>query len=378
MSEDDPFELLEKLVKDAATQDGQDVSPIVSLNCRECNSNNILDDHAKGYKLCGDCGVVFDVLYDTNPEWSQFDEGGCATRCGAPTNPLLQNYSLGTMSKGRGSYKINQLTRDHLNYDERARKEVYELIDTVCKKNKILQIVADTARSNFFKLCQIKHTDGKNKGKKIIFRGKNRLSIIAACVNSGAKKYQPINTKELAKMFSLDVKQVSKGIRHFMELMKDDELIKNLEISSPSSFIHSFCVRKLPKEYMDIAIELTENVEKLDLASNHQPNSIAAACILLLIKQCNINISKKDIIQEFKISEPTLNKTMDRLERWKNALFNSDITDKISNIVTQVSDDKVDTTDEDDIKTKLAQLNIDIIEKQPKQKRKKSKKCVEV
>lgn len=361
----DPFELFDRLW-------GNDKGSVVESGscCSECRSTRILDDQSKGQKICGDCGVVFGIIYDNNPEWSQYDEGGSVARCGAPTNPVLQKSSLGTMTKGRGSYKINMLTNcDHLNYDERARKEVFDMIDNVCKKNKILQIVADAARSNFYKLCQVKHVDGKNQGKKIIFRGKNRLSMIAACVNSGAKKYQPISTKELARMFNLDVKQVSKGIRHFLELTKDDEVIKNLEVSNPSSFIQNFCIRKLPKEYKDIAVELTKNVEKIDLASNHQPNSIAAACILLLVKHCNLSISKKDIIQEFKISEPTLNKTYDKLDKLKGVLFDSDIIDMVSNIVTN---DGID-----DIKLKLAQLNIEIIEKQPKTKRNKHKKRVE-
>lgn len=244
------------------------------------------------------------------------------------------------------------------------------MIDNICKKNKILSIVAMSAKCNFFKLCQIKHTNGKNEGKKIIFRGKNRLSIIAACINSGAKNYQPINTKELARMFSLDVKQVSKGIRLFLELMKNDEVVKNLETSNPASFINVYCMKKLPKEYKEIAVQLAENVAKLDLASNHQPNSIAAACILLLVKHCNLTISKKDIIQEFKISEPTLNKTFDKLDKMKKVLFDSDVIDMISNILDQ--------SNEEDISVKLAELNLEIIEKEPKPKRKKCRKRVEV
>jgi transcription initiation factor TFIIIB Brf1 subunit/transcription initiation factor TFIIB len=123
---------------------------------------------------------------------------------------------------------------------------------------------------------------------------------------------------------------------------------------------------------MNIAIALADNVTKLDLASNHQPNSIAAACILLLVRHCNLGISKKDIIQEFKISEPTLNKTIERLDKWKTVLFNTDISSKISQIV--------DTTIlDEDINTKLAELNISMTAKPvtPKPAKSKRKKIVD-
>lgn len=357
MSDDIPWHLFDDITN-------SELSP---LKCSECEVTIVIEDGSSGYRVCQGCGEVLEQIYDRSPEWSQFDEGkGCgAMRCGAPTNPILSNCALGTTVIAHHSNKIKRLTNwDHLNYDERSRKEVLDMIDSICKKNNIIQIVADSAKSNFYKLCQVKHTDGKNEGKKIIFRGKNRLSIIAACVYYGAHKYQPRNLKEIAQIFKLDVKQVSKGNRRFLELMKDDDLIKNVQTSYPTSFIHNFCVRKLPKEYMNIAIELAENVTKLDLASNHQPNSIAAACILLLVRHCNLGISKKDIIQEFKISEPTLNKTIERLEKWKTVLFNSDISSKISQIV--------DTTIlDEDINTKLAELNISMTTKPVKPKRKK-------
>lgn len=348
-----------------------------SICCSGCKSKNILDDYSSGYKVCGDCGEIREQIYDKSPEWSQFDEGkGCGSiRCGGPTNPFLPVASLGTTIMACATSKIKKLHNwGQMPYDERALKEVLDMIDSTCKKNNIVKAVSDCAQVLFSKLYKVKHTDGKNEGKKIIFRGKNRLSIIAACVYYGALyQNQPRSSKEVAQYFSLDVKQVSKGIRHLLELMKNDNIIKNLHTSNPTSFIRNFCIKKLPKEYIPIATDLADNVTKLDLASNHQPNSIAAACVLLLVKHCNLTISKKDIIHDFKISEPTLNKTLDRLERWKDVLFNTDISNKLATVVHNKKEDDP----EEDINVKLAMLNINVIEQEPKQKRQKSRKKVE-
>jgi len=344
--------------------------------CVGCKSSNMIDDYSSGYKVCGDCGEISDNIYDRGPEWSQFDEGkGCGSmRCGGPTNPYLPIASLGTTIMACATSKIKKLHNwGQMPYDERALKEVLDMIEDVCKKNNVVKAVSDCAQVLFAKLYKIKHPDGKNKGKKIIFRGKNRLSIIAICIYYGAViQKQTHTTKTIAKYFNLKESKLSDGRKDFLEYMKNDNIIKNIIPPDPTYFIKNFCNKKLPKEYIPIAVELADNVTKLDLASNHQPNSIAAACIYLLVKHCNITFSKKDIISHFGISEPTLNKTVNKLEKWDKVLFDSAIADKLAVIFNKTED-----TD-NDINLQLAQLNINVITKEPKVKRPKSRKQIDV
>jgi transcription initiation factor TFIIB len=343
--------------------------------CLGCQSKNIVEDYANGYKVCSDCGQINESLYDKSPEWTQYEDGKASgsARCGGPTNPFLPIASLGTNMLASNTSKMKKLHNwGQMPYDERALKGVLDIIDSVCKKNNIVKAVSDCAQIMYSKLHKMRHIDGKSEGKKMIFRGKNRESIIAACVYYGANyQNQPRTTKDIAAYFNLDVKQVSKGIRHVIELMRDDNIITNIQTSSPSLYIRNFCIKKLPKDYVPIAYELANNITKLDLASNHQPNSIAAATILLLVKNCNINITKKEIICDFKISEPTLNKTLERLDKYKKVLFDNDITNMISDAISKSNDVTLDD--------KLKNLNLGIVENNVEpDKRRRSKKRVVV
>lgn len=356
--------------------------------CKGCKSKNILDDYSHGYKVCGDCGEICDTIYDKSPEWSQYDDSkACGSaRCGGPTNPFLPIASLGTTIMACGNSKIKKLHNwGQMPYNERALKDVLDLIDSECKKHHIVKAVSDCAQVLFSKIYKIKHTDGKNEGKKMIFRGKNRLSIIAACVYYGAiYQGQPRGSKEIASLFSLDVKQVSKGMRTLLELMRDDNIMKNLQTANPTSFIRNFCTRKLHKDYIPIAMQITDNVTKLDIASTHQPNSIAAACILLLVKHCNLNITKKDIICEFKISEPTLNKTLERLEKWKPIIMNNEISNMIYQQMNQDNSGKLTILNMNILEDDMEKLKIDTPktpseetkEEKPTKKYKKKEKIV--
>jgi len=59
-----------------------------------------------------------------------------------------------------------------------------------------------------------------NEGKLVIVRGINRKGLIAACVFSHVKKEKkPKSPKEIAKIFELEITDVTNGCRTFMEMM---------------------------------------------------------------------------------------------------------------------------------------------------------------
>ena len=61
-----------------------------------------------------------------------------------------------------------------------------------------------------------------------ISRGSNRIGIIAACIYYACKECNvPRSTNELAHIFDIDVKVMTKGCKNFTEIMRISNSDKN-------------------------------------------------------------------------------------------------------------------------------------------------------
>ena len=119
-------------------------------------------------------------------------------------------------------------------YKERSRLEVLKYIDLKCTsgKVKISQPIIDNAKNLFNKLSMVKHLTGENEGKNIIIRGLNRKSIISACLLNGANlQGKPMTPKEVAEIFGITEKQVTKSNRKFRDMMTNQTIINNIKSS---------------------------------------------------------------------------------------------------------------------------------------------------
>ena len=155
----------------------------IKKSCPDCDNCNIIDDQMRGRCICGNCGRELFEYFDSSIEMSNWDEKNDSDRCAQQTNYFLPQSSLGT-NIGGGNSKLKRLhTWSQMPYEERSLYDVIQEIETKCRKENIPKAVIDNAK-NLYK----KFTEQKNKdGKKIIIRGDNRKSLIAACVLEGAK-----------------------------------------------------------------------------------------------------------------------------------------------------------------------------------------------
>ena len=70
----------------------------------------------------------------------------------------------------------------------------------------------------------------------------------------------------------------------------------------------------ISKDFIDMAKFFSKNIHKLNIASTHEPPSVAAACILLVSNMYeDININKKQISEIFDISDVTILKLLEKL-----------------------------------------------------------------
>lgn len=304
--------------------------------CPSCNSKDeIFEDYAQGFRVCKKCGQVIDNLMDCNPEWRQYDDDkGDTSRCSMPINKLLPQSSLGTTISG-GSFK-NRIKTLHgwsaMPYKERSLNMVFKDIQMRCQKANIVKCIEDDAKIMYKSISECKHLKGINKGKTIIIRGANRRSLIAACVFFACKKKGMTRSpKEISDLFELKYTEMTKGCKNFSRLIKIKKMEINLGMSLPEHFVIRFCNDlKIQKKHTDEVIKIANNINRLNIASDHTPFSIATGSILLMSENNGLTyITKKRIADKFGVSEVTITKTCKKLWKYRHVLLSNELTDKI-------------------------------------------------
>jgi transcription initiation factor TFIIB len=328
--------------------------------CVHCLGNNLVNDYSKGCIKCLDCGICSSQIYDENPEWSQYEDGKGegSMRCGSATNFFLPKSSLGTTIGGKG-YSILKMLQNwnQMPYKERSLSEILQYIERVCRKKLLPKAAIDNVKILYKQIHDLKYDTEEKKNKNIIIRGENRKGIFGAAVYYGSQlQGYARSIKEIAVMFETSIKTITKGCRKFVDLMKKNNLINTITITSPNDFIERFCYKlKLKKDEIDIILKIATNISKLYLASNHQPTSIAAGSILIYSHIYNMNIQKKTISEIFDISIVTIDKIYKKIVPFKKVIISDEITDFVKNKLLNAKYIMVDSVD-------INILNSDLIE----------------
>ena len=159
----------------------------------------------------------------------------------------------------------------------------------------------------------------------------NRRSMIAACLFHACKLQKETRSpKEIADIYDLEIKHVNRGCRKFCDIIDSNTLFHQIKSSQSSDFIERFAKKlNIDKKYIDISKDVSSNIHKLDLASTHEPPSVAAGCILLVTQFYNIQLSKKQISDIFGISDVTISKTFRKIWPYHKIVLNNKITELI-------------------------------------------------
>ena len=301
--------------------------------CTSCQGDNLVTDDTQGCDVCMDCGVINMMYLNKNPTFNKdSDDNKMNASYGCPTNYFFPKSALGTKIKCKGYNRISALQRQgQMPYKEKSLMEELFKIQDKCKQYNITQSIIDTAKILYKKVNDSKHTKGTRKGKSRIMRCINRKSMIAACVFYACKlQGEPRSPKEIADIYSLEIKHVNKGYRKFMDYIDINELQQHNASSKSTDFIKRFASKlDMDEKYITIATEISANINKLDLASTHEPPSVAAGCLLLVVNMYSLNINKKQISDVFGISDVTISKTYRRIAPFHKIITSNEITDMI-------------------------------------------------
>jgi len=267
-----------------------------------------------GIIVCKQCNNVINNIIDS-PEWrfygSSDSKNSDPTRCGMPVNVLLPDSSLGTSvnNRGRNSKVALYQQWNSMPYKERSKYKVFTDIAACCKKNHLPVIIIDTASSLYSIISDTK-----------ISRGNNRKGIIAACVFNACKECNvPRSIKELADIFNITPKILTKGCKNYTEIIRINKIninrLQNTRSTDLTDFIERFSYN-LNFENEDILKiqKIAKLCSNYELIYDNTPPAMASGCIYLYIKLKELSISKKDVSEKCLISEVTINKCYKKLE----------------------------------------------------------------
>ncbi len=306
--------------------------------CESCeNDNYIVEDYKRGINVCRKCGNVVSYVMDSGPEWSNYNNTAhkSINRCSSkPIDKLFPQSSLGTniMASNRMSIKILQ-EWGNMPYRERALYKSLKDVKERCQKANppILKCIIDDAQILYKNISECKHNEGINKGKRRIIRGNNRKSLIAACVFYACKKKNHERSRiEIAEIFDLKNTDITKGCKTFMDLLKNIKMVYNIKNSTMNHLVIRHC-RKLGinKIYINQAIKILNNINKLNIATEHTPLSVASGSILLVVCMNKLSLTKKTIAKQLSVSEVTISKVYKKLTKYKRILISDKRTQKI-------------------------------------------------
>jgi len=334
LNEDNMLDLIDSMDSNKTSQ------PIKSSKktiCVGCEGKNLVQDYSKGCVKCIDCGICqTQQIFDENPEWSLYEDGKGegSVRCGPATNYFLPKSSLGTTISGKGYSVLKMLqTWNQMPYKERSLSDILQYLEQVCRKNNLPKSVIDNVKILYKQIHDLKYETEERKHKNVIIRGDNRTGIYGACVYYGAQlqRYSR-SVKEIALMLGTSIKVVTKGIRKFNDLMKKNSLINTISTQTPNDHIERFCKKlKLKTDQIQQIIIISNNINKLYLASNHQPTSIAAGAILIYSNLYGVDIQKKVISEVFEISNVTIDKIYKKILPFRNVIVSDETTAFVKN-----------------------------------------------
>ena len=278
-------------------------------SCCDISTNIVLSKESS--YMCKVCDKEICSISDA-PEWRYYgnddSKSSDPTRCGPPINAYLPKSSIGTAvssQNNRCDNNTNKVRRfqtwNSMTYKERSLNEVYKLITNTCKSNNINQKIINEAKSLYTLVAEVK-----------ISRGVNRSGIIVASVFFACKNCEvPRSDKELSKIFNVDNKVVTSGIKKFQEILRTNRsynmrLVTKNSIT-PSDLIDRYC-NKLNIEDVNSIKNLCKIIDKHKLVSENTPPSISAGCIYYYVVNNKLNISKREIHNVCEISEVTINK----------------------------------------------------------------------
>jgi transcription initiation factor TFIIIB Brf1 subunit/transcription initiation factor TFIIB len=296
-----------------------DTNTKIQEKCLGCNEFDYLINDGEMI-VCTNCGVENNRIIDYNPEWRFYGtddnkRSSDPNRCGMPSNQIISQSSLSTVITGHGFEVYRKLNSwNGLTYKEKSLISIINKIAQKASVGNVPQSIIDAT----MKMYQI-------ISKDYIKRGTSRESLIAACFFNALKDNNLIRSnEEVARLFDIKSKKLSKGCNEFAELMfaKDKDYVKKMRPIEPKDLIERFCsLMDLDERFINIGARISILVDKLGICQENNPKSIAVGCIYFISQNYDLGFSKKEIAEQCHTSEVTVSNTYNQMTKFKKYLL---------------------------------------------------------
>lgn len=324
-------------------EDSRKFSEMENFKCPYCQESTLTVDD--GIFVCTSCGKENGTVISEKQEWRSFTDSHDnkdASRCGMPSNPLLPHSSLGTVAQGNVRYGFSRLQiQNAMPSHERSRLDAIKWIKNSAQKLSISGVLADMACYLYVKL-----TENVKLKRGPVRRGVMANCQYAICKRKGTGCY--VCPEKLSEAYEISVKKFNEGSKLFAELSFyktncsssdkkwGDKLTTSrlsfVKPTEPENIIRNVC-EKLSLSELDVAsiIYITRNVKKLGIISSKMPQSIAAGCILLHVKEKGMKHVRLNKISNFcTVSDATAKNTYNELKKFKTFIIPKNADDLVS------------------------------------------------
>lgn len=298
--------------------------------CFTCNTDLYLKNDCQNNIICTQCGDIEHNIINDEAIGS-FDDIKNNKSQGIIYDENFPNYSMELKILSHGHNKLKYLHMcSRRNNAEMSLKKIYEEIQQKCNKYGIMESVEKDTQ-NKYKIINSCCIDGK----KIITRGIKRISIIAVCMYYACLKTKTDirNVDEISKIFNITTKKFNSGKKYIIslfDLIKKDNKINGIIINA-KDFINRICFiyQITNEELINQTKTIAENIEKLEMISEHTPFSIAVSAFLLMLENNNmLDNNLLNYTTKLNISSITIKKTYDKLKKYKKLLLRNDLIEE--------------------------------------------------
>lgn len=291
------------------------------ISCGDEDNDPIIDE---GKRVCRVCGAIMRNDINFEPEFRFYgndnNKGEENVRCGIPFNPLLPESSMGTVILAGAFDKdeMRRIKRYHnwnvMPYHERSRYHIFQKINEIGSRWGIPQRIIHEAHALHIQISE-----------NSITRGGKRRGVIAACLYYACKTIGfPRNAKEIAKMFNIDLSEMTNGCKCFQDIMSTNNIkngrkkVQSMTCSEASDFIPRYCsyLNIHDKTFVGLCIAVSKRAKQAEIVRENTPPSIACGIIFLLSKLLSLGYDIKSIHKKCDISVVTINKCFKQL--WKH------------------------------------------------------------
>jgi transcription initiation factor TFIIIB Brf1 subunit/transcription initiation factor TFIIB len=343
------------------------VSAAAGHTCPECMTGaDVSTEHDE--VVCMRCGTHMGYLIDSTAEYRWFgadDRSPDPSRVGNPLNPLLPESSLGTRimtrpGDGRAMRRIRQYHMwNIMPYRERTLWSVFEGLQVRACNAGISMAIIEEAKQLYAQVSP-----------RCICRGQQKDALLAACLFESLKRHDtPRRPADLALIFQIDVKLITKGVKQFSGLLEEHLHTATKAAATPIAVVAAekevpvlpvAAVAAVPapslamsvamaaavvppttnfKHYLEPAIarletpralhgnilefasRMGDSIDELGICPETTPSSLAASALALTCEKFRIVKSNAEVAKVCSISAATLQKCLKRIDAWRPVLF---------------------------------------------------------